>query len=57
MFACLYRGTFGDGEEEMKGGQKKINEPSDRVLKELVFIGSSEGREVYHAWRTLHSPK
>lgn len=39
-----YHGTLGDGEEEAKGEQKKINGPSDRVLKwELVFIESSEG--------------
>lgn len=28
-----YRGPFGDGEEEAKGEQKKINEPSARVFK------------------------
>lgn len=28
-----YCGTLGDEEEEAKGEQKKINGPSDRVLK------------------------
>lgn len=28
-----YRGSFDDEEEDARGEQKKINEPSDRVLK------------------------